>query len=370
MILRRISLDIPPCEVAFEVNRSGCSNSLRLNVGKKPCSRFNSRGITSALISIIDMKSAKQFIFNKRLALCAYALSLWALLILSTGCSALTFWKKPPTPATVAVKVQSDIIYSRAGGEELKLDVFFPTNAVGRSLPVVLYVHGGGWQTGTKSMLSIMPGPSELLRRGFLVVAINYRLAPQHKFPAMIEDAKCAVRFLRAHAKDFSLDPTRIGVMGDSSGGHLVALLGLTYPSAGFEGEGWTDQSSRVQAVVDLYGPTDFANGNSNFITLKLIQDAFGATNTTDPILKSANPVTYVSSRAPPFLILHGDHDNLVDLQQSAELDTRLKAAGADSTFIVVTNLAHGYVPLGLKSRPNNAELSSLIADFFDRNLR
>ena len=286
------------------------------------------------------------------------------------GCSALTFWNKSPAPQKLAAKVQSDVIYSPAGGEELKLDVFFPTNVTGRSLPVVLYVHGGGWQTGSKSMLSLMPGPSELLRRGYLVVAINYRLAPQHKFPAMLEDAKCAVRFLRAHAKDFNLDSARIGVMGDSAGGHLVALLGLTYDSAGFEGEGWTDQSSRVQAVVDLYGPTDFANGNSNFITLKLIQDAFGATNTTDPILKIANPVTYVSSRAPPFLILHGDRDNLVDLQQSAELYARLKAAGVDSTFIVVTNLAHGYVPIGLKSSPNHAELSSLIADFFDKNLR
>ena len=322
------------------------------------------------LIPIIDTEKAKQFTFNKRLAFVAFAFSLLTLLILCMGCSALTFWKKPPALGAVAEKIQSDVIYSRASGEELKLDVFFPTNTTGRGFPVVMYVHGGGWQTGSKSMLSMMPGTSELLRRGYLVVAINYRLAPQHKFPAMIEDAKCAVRFLRAQAKDFNLDPAHIGVMGDSSGGHLVALLGLTYPSAGFEGEGWTDQSSHVQAVVDLYGPTDFASGNSNFITLKVIQDAFGATNTTDPILKSANPVTYVSSRAPPFLILHGDHDNLVDLQQSAELDARLKAAGVDSTFVVVTNLAHGYVPLGLKARPNHAELSTLIADFFDKNLR
>jgi acetyl esterase/lipase len=319
---------------------------------------------------MIDVKRTKLVAFNKRVPLVAFAFSQWALLIVCVGCSALTFWEKPPAPATVAAKVQSDVIYSRSGGEELTMDVFFPTNVTGRNLPVVLYVHGGGWQMGSKSMLSMMPGPSELLRRGYLVVTMNYRLAPRHKFPAMIEDAKCAVRFLRAHAKDFRLDPARIGVMGDSSGGHLVALLGLTYDSAGFEGAGWTDQSSRVQAVVDLYGPTDFASGNTNFITLKLIHDAFGATNTTDPILKRANPVTYVSSRAPPFLILHGDMDNLVDLQQSAELDARLKAAGVDSTFVVITNFAHGYVPLGLKSSPDNAELSNLIADFFDRNLR
>lgn len=316
------------------------------------------------------MEKARPGARNKQPARSACAFSLWVLLILCVGCSALAFWKKPPALGSVAAKVQSDVIYSRAGGEELKMDVYSPTNTAGRSLPVVLYVHGGGWQTGTKNMLPMMPGPSELLRRGYLVVAINYRLAPKHKFPAMLEDAKCAVRFLRAHAKNFSLDPARIGVMGDSSGGHVVALLGLTDASTGFEGEGWTDQSSRVQAVVDLWGPTDFANGNSNFITLKLIQDAFGATNTTDPILIRANPVTYVSRRAPPFLILHGDKDNLVDLQQSAELDARLKAVGANSTFVVITNLAHGYVPVGLKASPDNAALSNLIADFFDRHLR
>jgi len=260
-----------------------------------------SHGNLPRLTPIIDIEKVKQFDFNKRLALVACAFSLCALLILCVGCSALAFWNKPPMPGTVAARVQSDVIYSRAGGEELKMDVFFPTNSAGRWLPVVLYVHGGCWQTGTKSMLAMMPGPSELLRRGYLVVAMNYRLAPQYKFPAMIEDVKCAVRFLRAHARNFSLDPARIGAMGDSSGGHLVALLGLTDASAGFEGEGWPNQSSRVQAVVDLYGPTEFANGNSNFITLKLIQDAFGATNTTDPLLIKANPVTYVSRRAPPF---------------------------------------------------------------------
>src|SRR5687768_7255278 len=126
---------------------------------------------------MIAMENAKQFALNKQPVRIAIAFSLWALLLLCFGCSALTFWKKPPAPGTVAAKVQSDVVYSRVGGEELKMDVFFPTNTAGRSLPVVLYVHGGGWQTGTKSMLSMMPGSTELLRRGYLVVAINYRLA-------------------------------------------------------------------------------------------------------------------------------------------------------------------------------------------------
>src|SRR5688572_11599594 len=107
------------------------------------------------LISIFDMEKVNLLAFRKPQAL--VALCLWTILLLCVGCSALTFWKKPPAPGTVAAKVQSDVIYSRAGGEELKMDIFFPTNTASRKLPVVLYVHGGGWQTGTKSMLSMMP---------------------------------------------------------------------------------------------------------------------------------------------------------------------------------------------------------------------
>jgi acetyl esterase/lipase len=270
-------------------------------------------------------------------------------------------------------EVHRNVIYGHAADVELKMDLYIPTNVTSKVLPVVMYVHGGGWQIGSKSMLASIPGSAELLRRGYLVAAINYRLAPKYKFPAMLEDAKCAVRFLRAHAKEYKLDPNHIGVIGDSAGGHLVALLGLTDASAGFEGQGgWSGQSSRVQAVVDFYGPTDFTTmwATNSKISIALIQDAFGAKAAGDPILKRASPVTYVSSHAPPFLILHGDHDGLVELKQSVELHEKLKAAGVSSTFVVITNFSHGFTPWGLKSSPNKAELSKMVADFFDRNLQ
>ncbi|HSY17244.1 MAG TPA: alpha/beta hydrolase [Candidatus Acidoferrales bacterium] len=304
-----------------------------------------------------------RFRFLKRLSL-----SLAALFLLTTSCLALEFRKHGPSAVTA--RVQSDVVYSHAAGQDLKLDLYFPTNAAGARLPVVMYVHGGGWQLGNKEMLGLMPGPVELLRRNYLVVSADYRLAPDNKFPAMLEDAKCAVRFLRAHAKEFNLDPNRIGVMGDSAGGHLVALLGLTDASAGFEGAGWTNESSRVQAVVDLYGPSDLLSGpTNNQSSIKIIKAAFGATNALDPVLVRGSPVTYVTSNAPPFLILHGNRDQLVSLQQSVELNDRLKAVGADSTLVVITNFAHGYTPFWLKSSPTTAELSRRIADFFDKHL-
>jgi acetyl esterase/lipase len=314
------------------------------------------------------MKTRAASIFMK--ASVAAVFGTGALLIFSTSCAV---WSSEPKPSAVAAKVQRNVVYGKAGDMELKMDFYFPAVGGVKARPVVMYVHGGGWRMGSKSMVSIIPGPSELLRRGYVVTAINYRLAPEYKFPAMLEDAKCAVRFLRARARDFNLDPNRIGVLGDSAGGHLAALLGLTDARAGFDGQcDWSNESSRVQAVVDLYGPSDFAGGKTNFnqAAVSLIKDAFGAKDANDPILKRASPVTYVSTKAPPFLILHGDHDGLVPLEQSEELDEKLKAAGVSTTFVVITNFSHGFTPFGLKSSPTAIELSKMVADFFDRNLR
>jgi len=314
------------------------------------------------------MKNRVISIFMK--ALGAVVLGMGALLIIFTACAV---WPTGPKPSVVAAKIQRNVVYGNAGEVKLKMDFYFPADAGGKARPVVMYVHGGGWRMGSKSMIAIIPGPAELLRRGYVVVAINYRLAPEYKFPAMLEDAKCAVRFLRAHAENFKLDPQRIGVMGDSAGGHLAALLGLTDSRAGFEGHcDWSNESSRVQAVVDLYGPSDFADGKTNFnkAAIALVKEAFGAKSANDSILKRASPVTYVSAQAPPFLILHGDRDGLVPLEQSAELNEKLKAAGVSSTFIVITNFSHGFTPFGLKSSPTSVELSKMVADFFDKNLR
>src|SRR5207253_7695708 len=135
-------------------------------------------------------------------------------------------------------------------------DVYLPTVRVSGPSPVVMYVHGGGWTSGDKSWVDGVLKESEFTGRGYLVAAVNYRLAPQYRWPAQIEDVKCAVRYLRANAATYNIDPNRIGAWGTSAGGHLVALMGLAGPDAGLEGKGGNpDQSSRVQAVVDMFGP-------------------------------------------------------------------------------------------------------------------
>jgi len=283
----------------------------------------------------------------------------------------------PPAPvATVTAppvrrwgSVQRDVTYCTVDGVALKMDVYFPQKAQSTPLPVTVYVHGGAWVGGDKESGAGMLALDELRGRGYLVVSINYRLAPQYKFPAQIEDVKCAIRHLRANAATYGLDAQRIGVWGGSAGGHLVALLGTSDASAGLEGQGgYAEQSSRVQAVVDLFGPADLPAFAADMGAGA--QVVFGATSKDDPVLVRASPVTYVSPDDPPFLILQGEKDQTVPPSQSQILYARLQAAGVPATLVMVKNAGHGFQPVGGAISPTRAELARLIADFFDQQLK
>ncbi len=268
-----------------------------------------------------------------------------------------------------ARKTERDVIYGKAGDVGLKMDLYFPKKTDGK-LPVTVYVHGGGWQSGDKASGVGVMAIGELVQRGYLVASVNYRLAPAYKFPAQIEDVKCAIRFLRAHASDYHLDSQRIGVWGGSAGGHLVALLGTSDEKASLEGTGgWPNQSSRVQAVVDMFGPSDLTVESGGGHT-RISEAVFGATSSKDEVLKRASPITYVTNDDPPFLILHGDQDRLVPLSQSEKLHQLLKAAGVSSKLVVVKNAGHSFMPAGGTPQPNRIELTHIIADFFDEKLK
>jgi len=248
-------------------------------------------------------------------------------------------------------------------GVELKMDFYSPETST-RPLPVAMYVHGGGWRKGDKERGA---GGSELpalQQAGFLAVAVNYRLAPEYELPAMIEDVKCAVRFLRAHADEYNLDPNRIGVFGGSAGGHLVSMLGVTDESAGFDVGEYLDQSSRVQAVVDMFGPVDLTDAVAG--DSETVQSALGD---FDPAL--ASPITYVTPEDPPFLIIHGDADKLVPLAQSQSLLAALQAVGVPAELVVVTNAGHGLKPFqGMPISPSHGEIMELIVEFFKTQLQ
>ncbi|MBI4788346.1 MAG: alpha/beta hydrolase [Chloroflexi bacterium] len=273
------------------------------------------------------------------------------------------------TPARLG-QAQKDVTYCTAGGVALKMDIYPPKSLNGKPAPVVVYVHGGGWRSGDKDSGAGIRDLPELARRGYLVASINYRLAPEHKWPAQIQDVKCAIRYLRANAATYNLDPNRIGAIGGSAGGHLVAMLGVTDKSAGFDVGEYLDQSSRVQAVVDLFGPSDLTASGFIQSQAKLGKEVFGVTSPRDPILAQASPVTYITKDDPPFLILQGDQDTTVPPAQSQELYDRLQAAGVPATLVMVKNAGHSFAPVGGAISPSLADLAKMTADFFDKHLK
>ena len=203
-----------------------------------------------------------------------------------------------------------------------------------KPLPLVIWIHGGGWQNGGKG-----GGPATaLLEQGFAVATINYRLSGDAIFPAQIHDCKAAVRHLRGKAKEYGIDPERFGVWGSSAGGHLVALVGTSGDVKELEGDvgDFTSVSSRVQAVCDWFGPTDLSkmggrHDDAGSPESKLIGGAMQ--EHLDRVAK-ANPITYVSADDPAFLIQHGDKDPVVPYNQSELLRDALEKAKVPVTLV------------------------------------
>jgi len=270
------------------------------------------------------------------------------------------------------------LTYCSPGGVPRAMDVTEPAVSAPRPAPAVLYVHGGGWfegdrlSSGVGAMLAGQDGAlfvslrDELSRRGFVVVSIDYGLVPFSGWPTQIEDSKCAVRFLRAEAGRLGIDPDRIGTWGSSAGGHLAAMLGTAGPSAGFDVGQHQDQSSRVQAVVDMFGPTDLNGmGDSNWFGRLVTQIGFGRASAREK--EAASPVTYVGAGDPPFLILHGTDDVLVRPHHSQDLARRLRAAGVPVTLVMVQHTGHTMATAG--QEPSSTEVTAMVADFFSRTL-
>ena len=229
-------------------------------------------------------------------------------------------------------------------------------------MPVIVWVHGGAWLAGSKEQCPAV----RFVRKGYAAASVNYRLSQHAKFPAQIEDCKAAIRWLRANAKEYGLDTGHVGVWGASAGGHLVALLGTTGSVKELEGEeGNLDQSSRVQAVVDWFGPTDFLQmgGSHNDARSPESQLIGGAIQEHKDQVARANPITYVSKDDPPFLIMHGDQDRTVPFSQSELLAEALKKAGVEVTLKPIKGAGHGGRGFG------SPENDKLVEDFFAKHL-
>ena len=271
----------------------------------------------------------------------------------------------PPIPEWV--KVERDLEYARIGEMPLLLDLFRPESA-GQPLPLVVWVHGGGWSGGDKAANPALP----LSGRGYVVASINYRLSGVAKFPAQIEDCRAAIRWLRANAAKYNLDPKRVGVWGSSAGGHLVALLGTAGDVTRWDSVGGNaDQSARVQAVCDYYGPTDLLAekmpGKGRGPDSPVGRLLGGPVDELKEIAGQANPINYVTAEDPPFLIFHGEQDETVPIEQSEMLEAALKKAGIVSTFVRVKNAGHAFLA---GSDPSPPEIRTMVIAFFDKHLK
>ncbi len=255
-----------------------------------------------------------------------------------------------------------DVTYCTVDGVDLKMDVFFPKNATG-TVPLAVFIHGGGWSSGGKRGADGVQDMPALLNAGYAVASLDYRLAPAYVFPAMIEDVKCAIRSLRANASDYHIDPNRIGVWGISAGSHLALLVALSDPSAGFDVGQYLDQSSRVKAIVDRSGPGDLTiDFSPTFVSKKGGFDGFD--------LAKASPVTYVSSDDPPVLIIQGDQDVVVpiDSGEAQELYDKLLAAGVTTEMVVVKGGPH--LLSAPAQMPPRDQLTQMLVDWFDKYVK
>jgi acetyl esterase/lipase len=260
--------------------------------------------------------------------------------------------------------------YASPGGEALLMDLRVPDGPGPH--PVILYLHSGAWITGDRFGGAAIRQAT----RGYAVASIDYRLAPDHIWPSQIEDCKAAIRWLRANAARFNLDPNRIGVFGASAGGHLAAILGTSGGVDALEGvaHGNAQFSSRVKAVVDFYGPTDLLrlqeqklpciplDANSPNMPPSLLMGC--AIQQCREKTATANPITYVTPDDPPFLIVHGMHDCLVPWKQSVILQEALEQAGVQSQLVLIPHGEHGGRAFA------EAQYEKLVDDFLDRHVR
>lgn len=271
----------------------------------------------------------------------------------------------------------TDIAYADASPFQ-KLDIYYPTEGEG-PYPVIVSIHGGGYCTGDKlgsDALVAWQG----LKRGYAVVAINYRLSTEAVFPAQINDCKAAIRFIKAHAEEYDLDPDHIGVWGSSAGGTLAAMLGASAGVAELEdlSQGNPSQSDRVQAVVDWCGPMDLLTMDIQFSESGVagyptnIPTSYGSkylgrlVTEVPELAEKANPATYITPDDPPVFIQHGTLDDWVPVQQSLVYAEQLKKVLGEERVVleIIPGAAHGGTPF------NNEANVSKVLDFLDANLK
>jgi acetyl esterase/lipase len=269
------------------------------------------------------------------------------------------------------VKLEANIAYAGNDNPRQRVNLLLPTAPKdGKPLPVIAHIHGGAWSGGSRE-----GGHGRLARYvaggEYAAVAIGYRLSGEAIWPAQIHDCKAAIRWIRANAQKYNLDPDKIGIVGESAGGHLVAMLGTSGGVEALEGDLGSHKgvSSRVRCVVDQYGPSELlaikdypSSLNHDAANSPEGRLLGGQVSERKDVAIAASPVTYASADDPPFLIIHGNRDQTVPFNQSERMHAALKKVGVESYFVTVDGGGHG----GFR----NPEVEKRERQFFDKHLR
>ncbi len=252
-----------------------------------------------------------------------------------------------PVQPRTTFSVEKDVVYQQSASYSLLADVYLPATPEA-SRPAILVLHGGSWQRGSKERMEDVA--EQLAGQGFVVFNANYRLAPDHPYPAQIQDVRKAIEYMRKNASDWSMDPDRIGVLGYSAGGHLALLLGLLPGS----------ENTRVQAVVTAGAPTDLTAYGDIVTMHRLLQAEY---RTNPEIYRQASPLFHASSSAPPMLLIHGTYDWIVPVSHARKLTRAMVEKGGNIDLVELSD-GHMGTTLGV-----NEESLKATVDFFQLRL-
>jgi acetyl esterase/lipase len=254
------------------------------------------------------------------------------------------WWSLSTVSSAQALQQHKDLVYARIDGKSLALDLYLPAGVA--APPLLVWVHGGAWTTGSKASV-----PPVFVANGFAVASVEFRQSTEARFPAQVHDIKAAIRYLRANAPTYGYRADKIAIAGDSSGGHLAAVVGVTNGHRELEGTVGDNpnRSSSVQAIVSYYGASDLRTilTQSTPFGLNMRRPALerllgGLPDQAPELAALASPVSHVDSQDPPLMLLHGDQDPQMPINQSHELQGAYEKLGLDVTFIVVHGAGHG----------------------------
>ncbi len=256
------------------------------------------------------------------------------------------------------------IEYTNPDGQHLQLNLARPETGDG-PFPAVVCIHGGGFRAGKRESYDALT--VKLAQKGYVAATVSYRLAPKYPFPAAVHDTKAAVRWVRANAAKYKIDPERIGVTGGSAGGHLAQFLAVTGDVAEFEGDGGNPGvSSKVRCVVNVYGPSDFTKSYGKSVDAAQVLPLFLGGNLETARLAHirSSPLNWVTPNAAPTLCIHGTEDQYVAHEQAVWMIDRLKACGVEAELLTLPGAGHGF-------RGKDAETAdAALFAFFEKHLK